>query len=201
MRTLVRSIAVLAVSAGLVGACAAAAAPTTAPTSTPAPAAVTVTPAPPDPTAAPTAAPTPAASVGPMDPAYVTGTGSIVTTVSEPTQRQVGELTYWDDVVLDTAGALSDPRLSGNSTLHLSAVTDHAGVGFEWGTARIENAGGAWEGTLRGAVWNDLNASDLSGWYVGSGDYEGLTYYEHIRSSGLGAEVVGVILPAEPPTP
>jgi hypothetical protein len=97
------------------------------------------------------------------------------------------------------AGTCSDARVSGTSTVKLSGVADARGVGFEWGTMRLENEGGAWEGPFRGGVWAGTNASDNTAWLIGSDAYEGLTFYQHTRSGGLGADVVGVILPAPPP--
>ena len=204
MRTFVRFFAVLMVTAGLV-ACNAAAAPTQAPTSAPALAAATATPAPPEPTAAPVATPTTAPSVGPMAPAYVTGTASGGAVVSEGTTTTEGGLTRVDGVVIEGIGlALSDPRVTGRCTQHLSAVGSTAdGVGFEWGTMRIETADGAWEGSFRAAYWDGLQAeADGATWMVGSGAYEGLTFYLHYRGhAGPPADLVGLILPAPPPTP
>jgi hypothetical protein len=74
-------------------------------------------------------------------------------------------------------------------------------VGPEWGTSRLENAGGAWEGTCTAAAWSDFNASAVSCWLVGSGAYEGYTYYAAISTSGFSAEVEGIIFPGSPPTP
>jgi hypothetical protein len=202
MRTFVRSIAVLAVTAGLVAACGAAAAPTQAPTS--ALAAATTAPAPPDPTASPVVTPTAAPSVGPMDPAYVTGNASGGTETSKGTTREDGALTVVEGVVLGSISVtLSDARVTGSCTIHLNAVGSTAdGVGFQWGTMRIENAGGAWEGPWSGAYWGGLQSeTGMAGWMIGSGAYEGLTVYLDIRGhAGPPADLVGVILPAEPPT-
>ncbi|MEW6225702.1 MAG: hypothetical protein AB1627_13850 [Chloroflexota bacterium] len=206
MRTFVRSIAVLGVTAGLVAACGASAAPTQAPTSAPALAAATATPAPPDPTGTPVATPTTAPPVGPMDPAFVKGSAATgpATSVDDGTTREDGELTVVEGVVIDAINImLSDARVSGRCTQYLNAIGSTAdGVGFQWGTMRIENADGAWEGPWRGAYWDGLQSeTDASSWMVGSGAYEGLTFYLHFQGhADVPAELVGVILPAGPPT-
>ena len=43
----------------------------------------------------------------------------------------------------------TDPRASGAMTVFFNADVDPVtGQGIQWGTVRIENAGGTWEGTL-----------------------------------------------------
>ena len=198
MRTIVRSIAVLALTAGLVVACGAAAAPTPAATPTLTPAAATATPAPPDPTGTPVATPTAAPSVGPMDPAYVTGTG----TLSQPspgTTTPDGACTRIDGVVGESTGMSTDPRAAGATRFTMSAL-DCGGVGFQWGTMSQTTADGAWEGTCTGGFWADEANSSLSCWLVGSGAYKGLTYNMNSRNVDLSVVVEGVILPAAPPT-
>lgn len=205
MRTFVRSIAALAITAGLVAACGASAAPTQVPTSAPALAAATATPARPDPTGTPVATPTTTPPVGPMDPAFVKGTATGGPVVSEGTTREDGGLTIVEGVVLESISViLSDMRVTGPCTMHLNAVGSTAGgVGFQWGTMRIEKSDGAWEGPWRGAYWNGLQSeTDAASWLVGSGAYEGLTFHLNIRGHALApAELVGVILSAPPPAP
>jgi hypothetical protein len=192
MRTIVRSIAVLAFTAGLVVACAGAAATPTA------------TPAPPNPTGTPVATPTAARSVGPMDPAHVSGTGTISQTSPGTTTTQ-GDCTRFDGAVVESAAGTSatwtntDPRVAGATTVTISGL-DCGGVGFEWGTMSQTTADGAWKGTCTGGMWaNEMNG-DISCWLVGSGAYKGLTYYLHSRNVGDLVILDGVILPAAPPT-
>jgi hypothetical protein len=203
MRTIVRSIATLAVTATLIMSCAASAAPTPAATATPAPAAATSTPAPPAPTGTPIATPTLAPPVGPMDAAHVTGIASGGNSVSEGTAHEEGALTVVEGVKLDLISVrLSDSRGSGQATMHVSEVATTEGlIGFQWGTLRIENADGAWEGPFRGACWGDPRGeTDGTAWMIGSGAYEGLTFYLHFRGHTTApAELTGVILPAPPP--
>jgi hypothetical protein len=210
MRTFVRSIALMALTAVVAAGCGAAApAATTTPMAAQAAAAATPTPtqvpaatlAPsPDPTGTPLSA-TPLKSVGPMDAAYVTGTGAIVEIVSAGTTTEQGSLSHVEGIALKGTVTASDARVSGTTEMHLSglgAPTSTGGVGFEWGTLKIVNPGGAWEGTVRGAIWADANASDLAGWLVGSGAYTGLSYYLDLRG-GSSAESIGVIMPVPPP--
>jgi hypothetical protein len=99
---------------------------------------------------------------------------------------------------------VNDPRVSGSATMHLSSAgSTAAGVGFQWGTMRIDNADGAWEGPWTGAYWDGLaSETDNSSWMIGSGAYEGLTLSLHFRGhAGPPADLEGVILQAPPPTP
>ena len=124
---------------------------------------------------------------------YVTGTDTHSGTGG--TEKKVGDVTQTRGVVITATIEMNDPRVSGTGTGLVNAdFYDH--VGPEWGTTRLENAGGAWEGTVTGVAWADGNASDLSGWLVGSGAYEGYTYYWHLRAIGTTGTVDGIIYPA-----
>ena len=57
------------------------------------------------------------------------------------------------------------------------------------------------EGTIAGAIWAGGSESDLTGWLVGSGDYEGYTYYWHLRATDSHGDVNGVIYKGPPPSP
>jgi hypothetical protein len=198
MRTIVRSIVVLAIAAGLVGACGASAGPTQAPSLAATPADPTATPAPPDPTSTPTVAATPVKSVEPMASAYVTGTASISETNPGTTVAE-GDCTRVSGVVVQGTSTMNDPRVSGTSTAQIGGILCGP-VGFEWITSmQVENADGAWEGPCTGGMWANANASNIGCWLVGSGAYKGLTYYMHGRNTGDSATVDGVILPAAPP--
>lgn len=148
-------------------------------------------------TTSPAASPTP--SAGPTHAANVSGTASIVVE-SAGTSERVGGVTQIRGIVITIANAVDDPRASGSGTFHLS-VDANGPLGFEWGTLRLENAAGAWQGTCSGATWNDGDASDVACWLTGSGPYEGLTYYWHGLNSGTSAVVAGTIVPAPIPSP
>ncbi len=196
MRSTVRFVALPALVAVLAAACGAGATPTPTPVATP-----TVTPvaaATPAPTPTPVPTPTPMPSTDGEGAEYVTGTDTHSGTGG--TEKKVGDVTQTRGVVITATIEMNDPRVSGTGTGLVNAdFYDH--VGPEWGTTRLENAGGAWEGTVTGVAWADGNASDLSGWLVGSGAYEGYTYYWHLRAIGTTGTVDGIIYPGGPPAP
>jgi hypothetical protein len=119
---------------------------------------------------------------------------------------------------------MSDPRLSG--TLKRYERFDdfgwpgRIGSGLElmWGTFRIENEGGAWEGSYRGATMWDVedlgtpppslrNVPDTwddwtwDAWLEGSGDYEGLSAWirTDVKDFAMTSPVVGLIFPGPLP--
>lgn len=200
MLTFVRSVALMALIAGLVAGCGAAApAATTTPAPTPVAQVATPapTPAPPDPTGTPLPAPTPFRSVAPMAPAYVTGTGTFSKT-NPGTTTLDGDCTRIAGAVIEATGKTDDPRVEGATRFTTNGL-DCGGVGFQWGTMSTTNANGAWEGTCTGGMWANETVSNISCWLVGSGAYKGLTYYQHTRTADLSWAVDGVILPAPPP--
>jgi hypothetical protein len=154
--------------------------------------------------------PTPGASAGPGQPAspspgpvvpgkaaYVAGTETVtVTTPGTPTQA--GDATRLRGRVVASVDTMDDPRVSGTGTI--TANFDMYGrVGPQWGTYRLENAGGAWEGKWTGALWEGGNATNVAGWLVGSGAYQGWTYFTHVWGT-TNLQVEGVIYPGSPPT-
>jgi len=197
MCSIARSIAALAL-VGLVASACGGATATVAPQLASAPGAT------PEPTSMPTPAstaaptPTPVPSTDGEGAEYVTGTDRHSGTGG--TEVQVGDVTQTRNVVITAWFSMNDPRVSGTGTGLVNADI-YGTVGPEWGTTRLENAGGAWEGTVTGAAWADTNASDMSGWLVGSGGYEGYTYYWHIRTTGATGVVEGIIYPGPPPAP
>ena len=71
---------------------------------------------------------------------------------------RLNPLTYGVDALKNTVFA--SPLRSGPMSPDFSFSADlyASAVGPAWGTMRIENAGGAWEGTCRGAGWNGGDA-------------------------------------------
>ena len=65
-----------------------------------------------------------------------------------------------------------------------------------WGTARLENAGGAWEGTGSG-VYSSDRGDIIAFWYRGTGGYAGLSYFELWTGSDPW-KIRGQILPGDP---
>lgn len=203
MYRFVRPFALVALIGAVAGACAAPAA-TQAPASVPAAASSPAA----DPTSSPTPdwsplvitpmpTSTPVAPADPKAPAFVTGT-SVISETTGPTRIQDGACERVSGVVVQGTSTTTDPRASGSATFRISGV-GCGDVGFEWGTMRVENAGGAWEGFCSGGIWNNENASDFSCWLTGSAGYEGLTYYSHSTSGGNASVDTGIILPMPAP--
>jgi hypothetical protein len=196
MRSPVRTILALALVSLVTAACGAAATTSPAPTDIPTQAA-TDTPAPTDaPTARPT--PTPNPTTDGTGPEYVTGTSSLTVT-KEATQTTVGNVVQYRGQEMTGTGQMSDPRLGGTSFITLDADM-YGDIMSEWGTSRIENAKGTWEGTWTGASWNG-SATSVTGWLVGGGDYAGWTYYFHIYGPSMPYMAEGVIFEGSPPAP
>jgi len=148
-------------------------------------------------TASAPTAPSPRPSTDGIGEEYVSGTGSFVI-VDPGSSSTVGNATQVGGYVATSTDTMSDPRVTGTGSLLLT-IDEYGTVGTEWGTYRLENAGGAWEGPVAGAGWGGGEAGTVSGWLPGSGSYEGYTYYIRVRSSGLQTELSGVIYPGSPP--
>jgi hypothetical protein len=196
MRSPARTILALTVVSLVTAACGAAATP--APTATPTQAAI-ITPGPTDaPTVRPT--PTPMQMTDGVGPEHVTGTGTMAVT-KEGTETVVGDVTQIRGQEMTGSGTGNDPRLNGTSHITLNADV-HGPVVAMWGTSRIENAGGTWEGTWTGASWNDSAAWTVTTWFIGTGGYAGWTYYSHQTGTGvLSSTGDGIIFQGSPPTP
>ena len=74
------------------------------------------------------------------------------------------------------------------------------GVELWSGPARLENAGGTWEGKLSGIFASGLGPV-ITYWYTGSGGYAGLSYFEEVRAAVTGGDwsTTGLIFPGSPP--
>jgi hypothetical protein len=196
MSTSIRTFGSLAAAALLAAACTGATATSTpAVTSTPSDTPVaTVTPGP-----TPAPSPTPNPTTDGVGPEYVTGTSNPIVT-KQGTQTVVGDVTQVRGQEMTDSGTMNDPRLAGTGVITLN--TDiYGNVASEWGTSRIENAKGAWEGTWTGASWNAGSATAVSGWLVGSGDYAGYTYFFHVFGPSAPFQSEGIIFKGTPPTP
>lgn len=185
----------------LVGACGSGATPTGAPT--PPPTA--------KPPAAPTAAPTetPAPSPTPEPIAY--GAATVVSGTESCTFEKQGTTTTDADgtgryrgAVLSCTDTSNDPRVSGPVTYTWEYDGWAQSAHVQWGTGRLENAGGAWDGTMTGS-YSTPRGDILLFWFEGSGGYEGLSYAMWALLSP--AEVAwtypvdGIIFPGSPPAP
>jgi hypothetical protein len=98
-----------------------------------------------------------------------------------------------------------DPRTSGSrsSTWNIDLWGNPSagiGAGVQWGTPRLENDGGAWEGRAAGVVSLPARGDIILNWYKGTGGHAGLGYFE--LWTGYGPWVIqGQIFPGDPPTP
>ena len=192
-RTLAKQVlAGLAVAALLAG-CAAGA--TVAPPSpTPIPAATApVATAPPSPTALP--APTAAAKVTP-----VSGTGTCPTADLGKSTTDAKELTHYRGGTFTCSLTTTDPRVTGTETASWNMDqwgTAASGARVQWGTRRMENDGGTWEGTGSGVYSSDRGDIIVS-WYRGTGGYAGLGYFE-LWTGKDPWTIRGQVFPGDPP--
>jgi hypothetical protein len=74
-------------------------------------------------------------------------------------------------------------------------------AGVQWGTVRLENDGGTWEGRFSGVASLPQPGDTITIWYKGTGAYEGLAYFELITGICCVYEIRGQIFPGDPPTP
>lgn len=97
----------------------------------------------------------------------------------------------------------NDPRVAGtaHSTLDLDrwGTSDVTSAQVQWGTTRIENEGGTWETEYVG-VYTGETGDVVTGLYAGTGDYEGLSYYQWaVETFGASWPTRGLIFPTPDP--
>lgn len=128
--------------------------------------------------------------------------GSLTLAMTAPyTESRAAGVTRLRNGVITTTARMSDPRTSGTGTWLVNADR-YVVTGPWWGTYRLENAGGAWEGTCSGSLGDAGAGAALSCWLIGSGAYDGYSYYLSAAGSDTGPDDVrGVIVPAAPPEP
>jgi hypothetical protein len=98
-----------------------------------------------------------------------------------------------------------DPRVSGHRTSTWNIdLWGSVNAGrwrlVQWGTVRLENAGGAWEGRAAGVASYPERGDIFVNWYEGTGGYEGLGYFE-LWTGFEPWKIRGEIFPGDPPTP
>jgi hypothetical protein len=188
-------VSVVAVLAG----CASGASPTpppASPTPTSGPSAAVATPTP-----APTL-PTPAAvTYGPVT--LVTGANTCPGLNPDFSQDPDGTW-HVRDLTVECTDETDDPRVSGTHTASWNmdfwgTPAQGVGAGVQWGTVRLENAGGAWEGRLSG-VYSSGPGDTIVIWYKGTGGDAGLAYFELLTGSDPW-KIQGQISPGDPPAP
>ncbi len=146
----------------------------------------------PAPTMTPTPLATPTAEV--LAGGWVLVSGTHSSAVSSAGTTDAGGRT--SGIVITASDRTDHPRATGAGTLRLSADTS-GDLSVEWGTYRLENADGAWEGRCRGSSWS--GGRDLMCWLAGSGGYAGFTYSFYLRTDGAAGQIVGSIYPGSPP--
>ena len=160
----------------------------------------------------PSASPTPAAaaanSPSPSPDAATDGkgdevvSGTVTLVLTTPySETRVGDVTRLQNGGITTTALMSDPRVSGTGTWRVNADS-YSTTGPRWGKYRLENGGGAWDGTCSGSagIGSSGDGAAWSCWLTGSGAYNGYSYYLSATSSGSGTiDVRGVIVPAPPP--
>ena len=124
---------------------------------------------------------------------------SSVTVVTDGTSMQVGDVRQVRGVVATTVDTMNDPRVTGIGTIH-GGNDAYGSVGPQWGTYHFQNADGAWDGTWTGARWDGGNLSQMTAWLVGSGAYQGYSYYLAARGTNP-MKVDGLIVRGSPPEP
>jgi hypothetical protein len=100
----------------------------------------------------------------------------------------------------------NDPRVSGAHTASFSMdvwgeLSPPEAAGVQWGTVRIENAGGAWEGRFTGVASLPQPGDTIAEWFTGTGGYAGLSYFALITGVCCVYQIHGQIYPGDPPKP
>ena len=166
------------------------------------------------PSPAATAGPTAAASPTPTAIAYgpvsvVTGTAKcpgLDITAFEWTTDPDGTRHARDDYHANRCTVTTnDPRVSGfrssNWNIDLWGNLNAARIALvQWGTARLQNDGGAWEGRATGVAYWCCLGDIIANWYTGTGDYAGLSYFE-LWTGGDPWTIQGQVFPGDPPPP
>jgi hypothetical protein len=133
----------------------------------------------------------------------VTGTSTLIAEEASGTTSLEDGVARQRGAVLITNEESSDPRVSGRGTimLNVDAFTDPEGnlgtVQVRYGTMRIENEGGSWEGSFAGRLSNGRFIQTY--WLRGDGEYEGLTYVVTAGGDGPVWVSEGLIYPGAPP--
>jgi hypothetical protein len=110
------------------------------------------------------------------------------------------------DLAVECVDRTNDPRVSGTATGTWSMdvwgnPSRGIGAGVQWGTMRLVNEGGTWEGKLSGVASLPEPGDTIVIWYTGIGGYAGLAYFQLITGHYPTWEIQGQIFPGDPPTP
>jgi len=136
---------------------------------------------------------------------YFTATGQMTDAAdADGMLSKADGLWSWRDGAYAIEVEASDPRSSGTLSFFANADSDlETGQGIDWGTLRVENAGGTWVGPYTGMGYKSPEGafSSTSGMLVGDGDYAGYTmslWLDAFPGSPVG-KVHGVIFKGQPP--
>ncbi len=140
----------------------------------------------------------------------VTGTATCPTADLGTRTTDADGVQHFRDMLWKCKVRTDDPRVTGTEiapwkqdlwgTFEKGTRMPVSGASVQWGTARLENDGGAWEGTGSG-VWSSDRGDILAIWYKGTGAYEGLSYFELWTGRYEPWKIQGQIFPGDPPTP
>lgn len=134
--------------------------------------------------------------------AVVSGTGTCPTADLGNATTDTKGVTHYRGGLFRCTVATDDARASGTETATWNADlwgTADNGALVQWGTSRLENDGGAWVGNA-GGVYSSDRGDMIAIWYRGTGDYEGLGYFELWTGSDPWT-IQGLMFPGDPPTP
>ncbi len=118
-------------------------------------------------------------------------------TTTRPTAA--GEITQRRGVVLACTLTSRDPRLGGSATFNLNADERADGGADVWGTARIENGGGAWQGYWIGTAEPGTAIYRIEAAYLGAGGYDGLGLRTTQAGDGLDGRISGTVAHLDQP--
>ncbi len=165
-----------------------------------------------EPTPAPTTTPKPGV-FGPVTVTQGASTGYTYADFGARTSGSGDEVLYRDGTWAGYS-IVNDPRVSGMFVARSwvmdvwgAARDDPAGYGIQWGSSRLDVAGGRWAGPTSGLY--DSKGDVIVTWYAGSGRYAGLSYFDLVSRSDQFGPVegeltmaeFGLVFPGEPPTP
>jgi hypothetical protein len=209
MRIPTRTTMSLALAGVLVAACSGAAAPR-APAADLAvdkaaasaiPAAATPAPTPNEVTSPPASpTPTPMATTDGQGAEVVRGVETGGDLLKNYTITKVGDVSQYRGGVVLLRDKMNDPRVDGTVTFKFS-IDAYDSAASEWGTMKVENKAGSWDGPCTGGTWTEGDGIAWSCWLTGSGAYDGYTYYKQSTKKvpEKFLDIIGVVFPGEPP--
>jgi hypothetical protein len=126
-------------------------------------------------------------------------TGSqICTSTASGTEEKVGDVTQYREVGVRCVTEASDPRVTGVQGTVMSMDQRADKSADIWGTLKIANDEGSWDGDFSGTVEAGYTTHAIDGTAQGTGAYSGLRLKVHATSAGgTNFELTGTIEPAK----